>query len=128
MWYSRYYKEEEAILRQAILDHSKGNNISSLVGLSLVLADKLDVTYHRTINSSIQDTVNKEIQKIKEVDVKITDKKLIVFYKTTDDFDINIFKNWSKAITIPNKVAKYLNKECSFILNDVPIDISDFLN
>ena len=53
--------DEEEILRQAIMDHSKGNNIKSLVGLSLVLADKLDVTYDRTINSSIQDTINKEI-------------------------------------------------------------------
>ena len=58
-------QDEENTLRQAILDHSKGNNIQSLIGLSLVLADKLDVTYHRTINSSIQDKMNKEIQKIK---------------------------------------------------------------
>ena len=56
-------ESEEEILRQAIMDHSKGNDIKSLVGLSLslVLADKLDVTYDRTINSSIQDTINKEI-------------------------------------------------------------------
>ncbi len=46
-------EKEKEILRQAIYDHSKGNNIQSLVGLSLVLADKLDVTYHRTVNSSI---------------------------------------------------------------------------
>lgn len=51
--------DEEDTLRQAILDHSKGNNIQSLIGLSLVLADKLDVTYHRTKNSSIQDKMNK---------------------------------------------------------------------
>ena len=49
-------EEELSILRQAIYDHSKGNDIKSLVGLALVLADKLDVTYHRTENSSIQDT------------------------------------------------------------------------
>lgn len=54
-------ESEEEILRQAIMDHSKGNDIKPLVGLSLVLADKLDVTYDRTINSSIQDTINKEI-------------------------------------------------------------------
>lgn len=59
-------EKELEILRQAIYDHSKGNDIQSLVGLSLVLADKLDVTYHRTINSSIQDKINKEIQKNKE--------------------------------------------------------------
>lgn len=60
-------RNEEGTLRQAILDHSKGNDIQSLIGLSLVLADKLDVTYHRTINSSIQDKINIEIQKFKKL-------------------------------------------------------------
>ena len=118
---------EYEILKQAIMDHSKGNNISSLVGLSLVLADKLDVTYHRTINSSIQDTINKEIQKVKKVDIKITDKELIVYYITDDDFDINILKNWPKAITIPYKVSKYLNKKYIHMLNNKKIDISSFI-
>ena len=110
------------------MDHSKGNDIKSLVGLSLVLADKLDVTYDRTINSSIQDTINKEIQKIRSVDINITDDNLIVYYKTIDNFDINILKNWPKAITIPYKVAKYLNKNYIFMINDVQTDISSFIN
>ncbi len=121
-------ESEEEILRHAIMDHSKGNDIKSLVGLSLVLADKLDVTYDRTINSSIQDTINKEIQKIRSVDINITDDNLIVYYKTIDNFDINILKNWPKAITIPYKVAKYLNKNYIFMINDVQTDISSFIN
>lgn len=121
-------ESEEEILRQAIMDHSKGNDIKSLVSLSLVLADKLDVTYDRTINSSIQDTINKEIQKIRSVDINITDDNLIVYYKTIDNFDINILKNWPKAITIPYKVAKYLNKNYIFMINDVQTDISSFIN
>ena len=94
-------QDEENTLRQAILDHSKGNNIQSLIGLSLVLADKLDVTYHRTINSSIQDKMNKEIQKIKKVDVNISNKELIIKYTTDDTFDVEILKDWPKAITVP---------------------------
>lgn len=121
-------EDEEEILRQTIKDHSKGNNIKSLVGLSLVLADKLDVTYHRTENSSIQDTINKEIQKIRKVDIKITDTKLTVTYITEDNFDINILKEWPKAITVPHKVANYLNKEYIFMLNDKQLDVSEFLN
>lgn len=120
--------DEEEILRQAIMDHSKGNNIQSLIGLSLVLADKLDVTYHRTINSSIQDVMNKEIQKIKKVDINITDKELIVQYTTDVNFDVNILKAWSKAITVPYKVAQYLKKNYKFIVNSVQIDVSDFIN
>lgn len=121
-------QDEEEVLRQAIMDHSKGNNIQSLIGLSLVLADKLDVTYHRTINSSIQDTMNKEIEKIKKVDINITDKELIVQYTTDVNFDVNILKAWSKAITVPYKVAQYLKRNYKFIVDDVQIDVSDFIN
>lgn len=121
-------QDEEEVLRQAIMDHSKGDDIKSLIGLSLVLADKLDVTYHRTKNSSVQDKMNKEIQKIQNVDINITDKDLIVQYTTNDNFDINILKDWSKAITIPYKVSKYLKKSYEFIVNNKQLDISKFIN
>lgn len=120
--------DEEEILRQAIMDHSKGNNIKSSIGLSLVLADKLDVNYHRTKNSSIQDKMNKEIQKIQNVDISITDKDLIVQYTTDDNFDINILKDWPKAITVPYKVSKYLKRNYRFIVNNMQIDISKLIN
>lgn len=121
-------QNEEEILRQAIIDHSKGKNIKSLIGLALVLADKLDVTYHRTEHSSIQDKTNKEIQKIRNVDIKITENRLLVNYTTYDNFDVNILENWSKAITIPYKVSNYLNKDYIFLINDNQIDVSKFLD
>ena len=120
-------KKELEILRQAIHDHSKGNNIQSLVGLSLVLADKLDVTYHRTINSSIQDKINKEIQKIKKVNIRINDKNLVVNYVTDNSFDVKILTNWKKAITIPEKVAKYLNKTFIFLINEKEIKYNNVI-
>lgn len=119
---------EKEMLRQAIMDHSKGNEIKSLIGLALVLADKLDVTYHRTINSSIQDKMNKEIQKIIKVEIEISDKELIVKYITVDQFDLNVLNDWSKAITIPYKVARYLNKNYIFFINGNQIDISSFID
>ena len=119
---------EEDIFRSAILDHSKGNNIKSLIGLSLVLADKLDVTYHRTINSSIQDTMNKEIQKIKKVDINISDDELIVSYTAGLDFDIDVLKSWPKTISIPYKVSKYLKRNYIFLINNKKTDISCFLD
>ena len=119
--------KELEILRQAIYDHSKGNDIQSLVGLSLVLADKLDVTYHRTINSSIQDKINKEIQKIKKVNIIIDDKNLIVNYVADNNFDVKVLTNWKKAITIPEKVAKYLNKTFIFLVNDKEIEYNNVI-
>lgn len=118
--------EEMESLRQAIVDHSKGNNINSLIGLALVLADKLDVTYHRVENSSIHDAVNNEVLKIKEVDIRITDQNLIVNYTVSGEFDINILGVWPKAITIPYKVAKYLDKEFSFLVNGEKKNVDKF--
>ncbi len=119
--------QEKEMLCQAILDHSKGSSIQSLVGLALVLADKLDVTYHRTQNSSIQDQMNKEIQKIKQVDIEITRTDLIVAYKTINNFNVSVLNNWNKALTIPEKCAEYLGKRFIFIINDKEIDYRNFL-
>lgn len=110
-------EEEKEILRQAIYDHSKGENIQSLIGLALVLGDKLDVTYHRVEHTTIHDTINEEIQKIKEVDIKITEKDLTVLYTVEPPFNVTILKNWDKAITVPKKIATYLNKNYIFMIN-----------
>lgn len=115
--------EEREVMRQAILDHSNGVDIKSLIGLSLCLADKLDVTYHRVINSSIHDEINNEIMKIQSVDIKIDKDKLILSYETLGDFDVNILKFWDKAYTVPKKVSEYLNKDFLFFIDGVEIDI-----
>ncbi len=120
--------EEVDILRQAIKDHSKGNDINSSIGVALVLADKLDVTYHRTEKSSIQDAMNKEIKKIKKVSIKILDKDLIVNYKVDGNFNLEILKGWPKAITIPSKVAELLNKRFVFLINGHETDTSEFFS
>lgn len=114
---------EEEILEQAIKDHSKGKDITSLIGLALVLADKLDVTYHRTINSSIQDTLNKEFQKIKKVDIEITSQDLIVKYEVEGILDFSIIKEWDKMITIPKKVATHLKKRFVFMINNQVVNL-----
>lgn len=119
-------KEETEILKQAIKDHSNGNDIKSNIGLALVLADKLDVTYHRTISSSIQDILNKEFQKIKKVDIKISKEDLIVKYTTDDDLNLNIIKEWKKAFTIPKKIADFLNRNYVFMINNKIVKL-DFI-
>lgn len=116
-------EDEANIMEHAISDHSKGNNINSVIGLALVLADKLDVTYHRTENSSIQDTINKEVQKIRGVDIVIDDNQLIVKYNVVGNFDINILREWEKAITVPQKIAKHLNKNYIFMINNEEVKV-----
>lgn len=115
--------DEMEILENAIKDHSKGNEINSNIGLALVLADKLDVTYHRTINSSIQDEMNKEIQKVKNVDIIINNQELIVRYTVDGDLNLDVLLGWEKAITIPKKIANYLSKNYVFMINDKKVYI-----
>lgn len=111
-------EEEIGVLKQAVLDHSNGDHIESSIGLALVLADKLDVTDHRTIHSTIQDQVNLEVQKIKHVSVNISDEFLTVSYTTNEDFDIKVLVSaWNKMIVIPQRVAKYLNLNFIFLKN-----------
>lgn len=121
-------EDEKIILEEAIKDHGNGNNITSSIGLALLLADKLDVTYHRTINSSIQDELNKEFQKIKKVDIKIDDKNLIINYNVEDSLNLEIIMNWKKALTIPQKVASYLNKNFIFMINNEEVQIENTKN
>lgn len=121
-------EDEKEMLRQAISDHSKGKEIKSLVGLALLLADKLDVTYHRVENSSVHDYINREFFKIRNVDIFINDDELTVKYTTEDDFDMMVLNSWSKSITIPQKVAKYLNKTFVFLINEKQINPSNILN
>lgn len=115
--------EEAQIIEHAIYDHSKGNDIRNNIDLALLLADKLDVTYHRVINSSIQDEINKEYQKIKKVDIEINDDDLIVKYKVDGEINLNILLEWDKIVTIPKKVAKYLSKNYIFKINDKIVNI-----
>lgn len=123
-----FSSEEIKIMRQAIKDHSRGEYIESEIGLAILLADKLDVTYHRAEHSSIQDHINTEIQKIRRVDIDITETHLIVNYETVGDFDLDIFMYWKKAITVPAKVATYLNKSYVFQINGLKRDVSKFFD
>lgn len=116
-------EEETKIIEHAIYDHSKGNDIHNNIDLALVLADKLDVTYHRVINSSIHDVINKEYQKIKKVDIEINADDLIVKYTVDGEANLDILLEWDKIVTIPKKVAKYLNKNYIFKINDKMVDI-----
>lgn len=111
--------EEAKIMEHAIADHSNGDATEATIDAALVLADKLDITYHRTENTSIQDVMNKEIQKIRKVDIEITNDQLIVKYTVDGCLDLNVLRNWKKAITIPQKIAKYLNRKYVLLVNDV---------
>ena len=72
--------------------------------------------------------MNKEIQKIKKVDIEINDSELIVRYLTMNDFDQYILKNWNKAVLVPMKIAKHLHKKYKFIINEQIINYKEFMD
>lgn len=113
--------DEKEIIRFAIINHSDSCENNSLLGIALYLADKLDMTYHRTIDSSIQDSLNKEIQKIISIAVEITKEKLIVVYNTTNDINFEVFDGWFKMVDAPKKAALSLNRNFVFIVNNKEI-------
>lgn len=113
--------EEKEEIRFAILNHSDSCENNSLLGIALYLADKLDMTYHRTINSSIQDSLNKELQKIVAVYIDITKDELMIKYKTTDDINFEVFSGWTKMIDAPKKAATSLGRRLIFVVNDKEI-------
>lgn len=112
------------IIAQAISDHSNGLDVQSVIGASLLLADKIDISKLRVINSTIRDEFNEQIMNIEDVKICLTEKEIIVKYITNGKLDLDIFKSWSKPIVIPLKVAKYFNKECIFMIDD---NISNFI-
>ncbi len=69
--------------------------------------------------------MNKEIQKIKKVNININDNELIVTYTTDSSFDISILRDWDKCVKIPAKVANYLGKKFIFLVNNQQINLSD---
>jgi len=121
-------EEDKTIIIDAIEDHSNGENITSKVGLALLLADKIDLSSHRVEDSTIKDEINEEFMKVSNVEISITSKNLYINYKATETFNMDILKYWDKAITIPFKVAKYLEKKCLFYLNEQHLDVRESFN
>ena len=116
------------IIVQAISDHSNGDDFQSVIGASLVLADKLDMSKHRVANSSIKDDLNNQIAAINEVKIVINDTDLIIKYLTNGHFDPLILKNWKKAILTPMKISKYLKRNFILLIDEIPYDYNNIIN
>lgn len=116
------------VIVQAIEDHSNGNNIQSAIGAALLMADKLDFSKYRTINSSINDYLNRQITNIDNVDIIINDNAFIINYLTDNDFDPSVLKEWKKCILCPQKAASYFKRNCIFLINGKPLDYNQIIN
>lgn len=121
-------KEDVNIIYDAIYYHSKGERINSNISAALLLADKIDISKARIIKDSYEDVFAYTIASIEKVNVNILKEQLEINYYTTNaDFDIESFKSWEKAISVPIKVADYFNKKCIFNINGQRKDLAALL-
>ncbi|MCL2198950.1 MAG: HD domain-containing protein [Defluviitaleaceae bacterium] len=110
--------EEKNMIVQAIDDHSNGENISSVVGAALLIADKLDVSKKRILNWENLDGFTKKMLEIDDVSIEITGKAMTINYVTNKNFcKASFIDDYKKGFSIPRKAAKYLCCECVFQFN-----------
>ena len=111
---------EENIIKQAIADHSNGNDIKSAVGAALLIADKTDLSKERVLNPADANNYHKNLCEVEKVDVFIRGENMIINFVASDKFSIAVLRNlWGKAFTVPLKAAEYLGYSAVFTVNDL---------
>lgn len=110
----------------AIKFHSDGEELNNNIDAALLLGDKLDVSHERVITGISLNALCKELLKIKKIEYQLQPETAILQYNVEPDFNYQQLHDWGKSITIPYKVAHFLNREFRFRVNDK--DLTDFVN
>ncbi len=120
-------KQKEIVL-QAILDHSKGEEIKTNVGAALLLADKIHISKERVIlDKAHVNYFNINNLLIDKVDLNIDNKNIHVNFLVDKGYDPFSLSYWPKCIEIPEKVAKFMNRKCIFYINNKIVDFNKFI-
>lgn len=111
---------DKDIILSAIFDHRQGDNIQSIIGASLLIADKIDLDKTRILEQGLNVEGFKELINIEKVDVDIIENNLIVDMKTNNKFSKLEFMKYyfiPKAISITKKASEYLGLVSEFNIN-----------
>jgi len=114
--------EYKKIILDAIIDHSEGKNLTSIVGAVLVFADKIDYDKLRLMPLVYEIENFNEIQYIDNIDILLSDSCLTVKFVVSNLFNrasIEKFYFTPKMFKAINNFSKYLNMESCVKLNDV---------
>ena len=110
--------DEKEMLVHAIDDHDKGNNITSVVGAALLIADKVDYSKNRVLPVEIIRESDKHSLEIERVDLQIVEKSIIINFITTKNFSkeqfLKIYVNPYKLVL---KGTEYLDCTCQLQFN-----------
>ena len=123
-------------LLHAIGGHSDARDILDVVDAALVLADKTDMRKGRMLVSEEEakkffadldargQEYNKWVKlfvlnlyKVEDVNVSVVSEGLIVRYDVDDDFSLEFFEAWPKAIRVPWAVADFVERYFQLIVD-----------
>ncbi len=109
-------QEDIDMIFYAIFNHSDGvginreNGFSNMLAVVLIMADKLDFTAERVVRT--MDKRLCELTKIRSIKYRIVGNDIdgatgaVLSFQVSDDFDIQLFKDYKKVIQIPRWVTK----------------------
>jgi HD superfamily phosphodiesterase len=121
-------EEEKAMIVHAISDHSNGNNLESNIGAALVIADKIDMFEDRMLRFLDNNYFHDNIKHMKDIELTVDNENIYVNIVTDGCFDYLSLKDYSKMITKPHEMAKYLNRKCVFSIDGKTVDLLDMIN
>lgn len=102
-------KNEEKVL-EAIKIHSNGFDTDNIIALTIILADKLDVKYDRISEEGRKEVGVRQYQYVKDIDVKIANKKLIINFIVDEEFDIVELEEYYFTAKIFNAIKAFSKK------------------
>ena len=119
--------EDIHIIEHAIRNHSGGTNLESVVGASLTFADKIDMQKNRMLRFIDDNYFHNNVKHILDINLNVNKENIIVDFITDGMFDYNSLSNYSKMITKPIEMAKYLKRCCIFQIDGKEIDLYDYV-
>lgn len=112
---------DKKIIVDAIKYHSKGSETK--IGAALTFADKIDMQKSRMMRFKENNYFHDNIKHMLDVQLTVDENNIIVNIITDNQFDYNSLKDYSKMITKPIEMSKYLKRNCIFQIDNKEIDL-----
>lgn len=116
-------ESDKQIIVHAIMNHSTGNYLQSIVGASLTFADKIDMQKARMMRFLDGNYFHENIKHMLDIEISVNEENIIVNIVTDGLFDYLSLSDYSKMITKPMEMAKYLGRNCLFSIDGKLIDL-----
>ena len=113
-------KNKEMIL-EAIKDHRNGFDTDNIITLALIFADKLDIKKTRITPEGCKIIGNRQFQYINDINVKIDDKSLNVYFTCDNQIDLTELEEYyftSKVFKAIKSFSKEMNLKPDVFINN----------